>query len=136
MTSIVASPIHSVLENFWGPSVASIDRRYSPNIEIKKGAEAYYVTALLPGVRSEDLSVKVEGGELEISGRFAPREREGYSALYSELGSSEQFYRSLPLDERAFEVDKVEAELKDGALHITLPLSKQAKPRQIDIKVR
>ncbi len=135
-TNIAKSPFHLLLEDFWAPARAGVDRKYSPDIEIKKGAEAYYVTALLPGVRSEDLSVKVEDGQLEISGKFVSQEKEGYTTVHSEISSAQEFYRSLPLDERAFNVDKVDAELKDGILQIALPLSKEAKPRQIEIKVK
>jgi HSP20 family molecular chaperone IbpA len=60
--------------------------------------------------------------KLEISG----------AASWEEFGNVE-FVRNFSVPQ-TIDVEKVEAELKDGVLTLHMPKSEEAKPRQIEIK--
>lgn len=109
---------------------------YTPAVEIKKNDREYVVTAHLPGIKRENLNVSVENGMLTISGKTEVREEKEYETVRSELVRASEFRRSLKIDERSFDVDKIEAKLDHGVLHVTLPIRPEVKPKQIDVKVQ
>lgn len=89
------------------------------------------IIAELPGIAKEDLSVRIQGNYLELSGSRKSDAPEGYKAHRIERGSS-TFTRSftLPAD---VDSERVEAVLKDGILTMILPKVEAAKPKQITI---
>ncbi len=87
--------------------------------------------AEVPGIAKDDLSVKVQGNYLEISGVRKSDAPEGYTAHRVERGTA-AFTRSftLPSD---IDTSKVEAQMANGLITLTLPKSEAAKPKQITI---
>lgn len=79
----------------------------------------YLLTMDIPGVKKEDLKIELQENELLIS------------AVRSSSGA--RFERRFALPERV-DVDKIEANLEDGVLHIVAPKTESAKPRRIEIK--
>lgn len=77
-----------------------------------------FVTAELPGVKKEDLSLEIDDGVL----RLKATRKQGENTV--------EFARSvvLPLP---VQTDKASAALADGILTITLPKSEAAKPQKI-----
>jgi len=85
----------------------------------------------VPGIAKEDLNLKVQGNYLEISGSRKSDTPEGYSAHRVERGTT-NFMRSFTLPSDV-DTAKVEAQLTNGVLTLTLPKSEAAKPKQIAI---
>ena len=85
----------------------------------------------VPGVAKDDLSVKVQGNYLEISGSRKSDAPEGYTAHRVER-AVKTFTRNftLPAD---VDIDKVEAQMANGLLTLTLPKLEAAKPKQVTI---
>jgi HSP20 family protein len=85
----------------------------------------------VPGIKREDLSIKLQGNYLEIRGTRKTETPEGYTAHRIERGAT-TFTRSFTLPA---EVDsaQVEATLKDGILTLVLGKAEPAKPKQITI---
>ena len=81
-------------------------------------------------VKREDVSVDIDNGTLSISGvrRF---EKKGVST-WTEF-SDVEYVRSFSIPQ-SIDVDKVEADLKDGVLRLHLSKSEAAKPKKIEIK--
>ena len=107
---------------------------WSPLVDITEDDEQYLVKAEMPDLKKEDVKVKVENGELTISGeRKLEKEenRQKFPRIERAYGS---FMRSftLPEDVRA---EKVAAEFKDGLLTVHLPKDEKAKPRSVEVKV-
>lgn len=94
--------------------------------------EKLQIVAEVPGVAKEDLSVRIQGNYLELSGARKSDAPEGYRAHRVERGTT-TFTRSftLPTD---VDAEKVAAELKDGILTMDLPKVEAAKPKQITIR--
>lgn len=103
----------------------------SPRINLLENGDKFEVRAELPGISKDDISIKIQGNYLEISGKRAIEPPEGYK-LHRNERSSTTFSRSFTLPDEV-DAEKVDATLKDGILYLTLPKSEAAKPRQITI---
>jgi HSP20 family molecular chaperone IbpA len=102
----------------------------TPAVDIYENEDKILLHADMPGVVKEDISVDIDNGTLTISG-VRRLETEG-AATYEEFTDVE-YVRSFSVPQ-TIDVEKVEAELKDGVLRLHLPKSEAAKPRQIEIK--
>lgn len=105
-----------------------------PLVDLADNGKEYLVKAEIPGISKEDLKIEVTQDSLEISGETNVEEKEedketGYIRRERRYSS---FHRTLPLPENVL-TDKVEAELKDGVLTVTLP--KAAPPEKKSKKV-
>jgi len=111
------------------PSAAHV-----PGVKIQKNTEEYKITMLLPGVKKDDLDIKVEEGSLIVSGKRNVND-EGYETVRSEVVDFAEFRRALRIREEDFNLDRIDARLTDGILEVRLPLAEQKKPRQIAVKI-
>ena len=98
-----------------------------PPVDIYETDHALAVIADLPGVRKDDVDIRVDQGILTIKGKVKytpPKElvRGEFSLL--------DFFRQFQLSDEVNQ-EKISAESKNGVLTITLPKAEKAKPRQI-----
>ena len=104
-----------------------------PRVNLTETDEAVFVECELPGVKSEDIDISVEGGELTIRGeRKAPQEAPAETYHRRERGCG-PFERVVELPAQV-DVDKVEAKLTNGVLDIKLPKHPGARPRHVEVK--
>ena len=104
-----------------------------PLSNVTEDNDNYYVRAELPGVKSEDLDIQVTAKGVSISGeRKIPVEGNNvkYHRREREAG---KFSRLINLSDD-IDVDKVNAELENGILTMTIPKAEKTKPRQIAVK--
>jgi len=93
----------------------------------------YYLTAELPGIKKEDISIDVDDGTVTIRGkRKAEKEEEG-ADYYLKESSYGSFSRSFRLPSEV-EEDKVDAKFADGVLTLIMPHKASEKRRKIEIK--
>ena len=86
----------------------------------------------MPGVMQDDLDITLERRELTIRGRTADYAPEGYSPVYGEYESGDYERTFVVSDE--IDADKIEARLKDGVLHLTLPKAAAAQAKRIQVR--
>jgi len=103
----------------------------SPRTNLLENGDKFEVRAELPGISKDDISIKIQGNYLEISGKRVIETPEGYKSHRNER-SATTFSRSFTLPDEV-DAEKVDAALKDGILYLTLPKSETAKPRQVTI---
>ncbi len=84
----------------------------------------------MPGVRQENLEVRIEGNELRVLGRREDQEDFRYLVRERRPGD---FFQAWTLDE-TIDQSKVDAVLRDGLLTLTLDLKEQVKPRTVKIR--
>lgn len=103
----------------------------APRTNLYDAGENLEMKVEVPGMTKDDLNIKIQGNYLEINGTRKSDTPEGYTVHRVERGTA-TFSRSftLPSDVNS---DKVEANLKNGLLTLTLPKSEAAKPKQIAI---
>jgi len=105
------------------PSVA-------PAVDIFENEEEILLYADMPGIERDDISINVDNGRLAIVGS---RKLEKSGAVgWEEFGELE--YRRIFSVPQTIDVERVNAELKEGVLELHLPKSEKAKPRKIEIK--
>jgi len=103
----------------------------TPRTNLYDRGEDFMIVAEVPAMNKEDISIRIQGNYLELSGSRTTDAPEGYRNHRVERPAA-TFTRSftIPSDVNA---DKVEARLKDGLLTLTLPKAEAAKPKQISI---
>ena len=90
--------------------------------------------AELPGMKREEIDVRVENNTLTIRGERKKEtdvKEEKYHRIERSYGL---FTRSFSLPS-TIDSEKVTAEFSDGVLTVVLPTREEAKPRQIQVKV-
>jgi HSP20 family protein len=101
-----------------------------PAVDICENEDEILLYADMPGVVKDEISVNIDNGRLSLSG-IRKLETKG-AASWEEFGNVE-FVRNFSVPQ-TIDVEKVEAELKNGVLTLHMPKSEEAKPRQIEIK--
>jgi len=102
----------------------------APVVDIYENDDEILLHADMPGVEKDKITVNVDNGTLTITG-VRELETKGV-ATWEEFGNVE--YRRNFSVPQTIDVEKVNAELKDGVLRLHLPKSEAAKPKQIEIK--
>ena len=105
-----------------------------PPIEVAYRDGNFVVSAELPGLTDEDVSVAITDSAIVIEGeREVEREEDEGGVRRTELRYG-QFYRAIPLPEGA-NVEQARAEIKDGVLQVSVPVPQaQSNVRQIPIE--
>jgi len=114
------------------PSGSEPRHVYTPPLDIYETDAGLVLEADLPGVRPEDLQIRVQDNVLHLYGKVSwPLPIEA-RLLHEEL-RPEDFYRSFILSD---EVDNehITADFTDGVLQLTLPKAPKAKPRKIEVR--
>lgn len=93
------------------------------------------VSAELPGVDKDDLSVSVSTGMITIQGEKRAEQEHNESDYYTLERSYGAFSRSFRLSAEVTP-EKAEASFKDGVLNIRVPKSETARRRSRKIKIR
>ena len=114
-------------------AVANAPRRsVIPRYTVHETADAFTVTAWLPGFERSAVETTVDGENLVVSGRRAWTAPEGWTPVYREIPQAD--YRLvLGLDQRVNR-EGIRAEYNQGVLTLTVPKAETVKPRRIEIK--
>ena len=100
-------------------------------VNVRDEDEAFILTALVPGLKAEDLNIQVLEDVVRIDGKF-PQDENEY--LLQELPNG-AFRRELRLPS-ALDADKVEARIADGVLNLRLPKTESARPKIIKVSTK
>jgi len=106
--------------------------RKPARLSVEHNETGFELKAELPGLAPEDLELSVGADWIEIAAKRELDVPEGYTPLRRERGRY-GFERRINLPARV-DGDKVEAQLRDGVLTVTLPKHASVQPRQVTIK--
>ncbi len=118
--------MRKMLENSFNP-----ERVLSIPMEMKVSEDDYRISAFLPGMSAEDVSIQFNNGVLTVEGEYGELQDEKYTCRFSDFPVG-KFSRAIEIDEPVVS-DKIEASMKDGVLTIHIPKAEEAKPRSIKI---
>jgi HSP20 family protein len=106
-----------------------------PGIDVFEKDNCLITKVDLPGMKKEDVTVKVTDGQLTISGerkREAEEKKKDFYRCEREYGS---FYRAVPLPD-GVKLEDVKADFTDGVLEVSVPMPARTAPtaRTVDIQ--
>ena len=106
---------------------------FVPAVDVYEDASKLVLKFEVPGIRPEDLDIRVEGRTLSVRGerKFeSDHKEENYHRVERRFGS---FVRSFTLP-ATVDTENVQAETENGVLQLTLNKKAEAKPKQIQVK--
>jgi len=106
-------------------------REHFLNVNVRDEEDNFILSALVPGLKADDLNIQVLEDVVRIEGEFKANE-ENY--LLRELPNG-SFHRTLRMPTE-IDTEKVEAKISDGVLTLRLPKAESARPKKIKIAVK
>lgn len=103
-----------------------------PLLNVREIDHTYVVTAEIPGMKTEDLEIKVVGDTLTLKGERKPLDVGPDASYHRRERATGTFHRSMTLPHKV-DADNVKAIYKDGVLVITLEKEKAVLPKQITV---
>ena len=108
---------------------------WMPLTDIFEDKDKYTLKLDLPGIKKDDVKISFVDGRLSISGERTQESEQKDSKCHRIERSFGRYYRSFNLPEHV-QSEKINAEFKDGQLTISVPKAEEAKPKEIEIKVK
>jgi HSP20 family protein len=115
----------------WMPASDAPSRPSFLEVNIREEEDEYILSALVPGLKADDLNIQVLDDVVRIEGEYKSEEVE---YLVNELPCG-SFSRTLRLP-TAIEADRVEAKIADGILSLRLPKAESARPKKIKVSAK
>jgi len=109
-----------------------ISGTWTPSVDIYETENALVLTAEVPGIKGDDIEIKIEDNTLILQGqrKFEKETKEeNYHRIERSYGS---FYRSFTLP-NSVDQDKIQAEHENGILKITMPKKPELKPKKVKV---
>jgi HSP20 family molecular chaperone IbpA len=104
-----------------------------PPVDVFEDETAITLLADLPGVSRERLTVRVDGESMIIEGQAQVAVPPNLELVYGEAPAA-TYRREFALS-RELDSSRIEANLKDGVLYLTIPKAEDARPRRVEVKV-
>ena len=128
------SEVNRIFDGFFGGGRQQngTARRWVPAMDLAETEDELVLTADLPGMSEDDVSIEIKDRVLTISGERADvREHQdrGYHRVERSVGS---FSRSLSLPD-GIDADQVAASFDRGVLEVTIPKPEERKPHRVEI---
>ncbi len=101
----------------------------SPSVDIFEEGDDVVVKAELPGMKKEDIEVKLTDNTISISGEKKKEERVEKKDYYRLERSYGSFCRAFSLPAEV-QTDKAKAQFKDGVLEVRIPKSEEARKKE------
>ncbi len=102
-----------------------------PAFELSETSECFALTVNLPGVTRDGLEFQADAETLTLTGRRAWKKPDAWTALHRE--TDDAAFRLALSHDNAVNLDKIQADLRDGILRVVLPKAESIKPRKITV---
>ena len=109
--------------------------RWMPKVNVKELDDSFQVSAEIPGMEKDQLSIEVQENLLTIRGEKKTEEKAENEKMHICEVSYGKFERSLRLPDNV-KIEDVDAEYKNGVLRISIPKTEPVKPKEIKVKVK
>lgn len=108
---------------------------WEPDVDIFETKDDFVISAELPGLKKEDLSLSLEDHTLTLKGekkRETEEEKENYDIREKRFG---KFSRSFVLPD-SIRPERTKTSFKDGLLRVNIPKSEIAKEKEIKVEFK
>jgi HSP20 family protein len=110
-------------------------REWTPAIDVVRHDGDLVVRANVPGIKPEEIEIKVEDDVLTISGEHEETKEETDKKFVRRERRYGAFSRSMPLP-KGVDPKKIDAKTHDGVLEVAIPLPKEATHEPVTIKAK
>ena len=100
-------------------------------VDVKVEADAFILTALLPGVRPDEVEVQVVNETVSIQGEYKTERNQTEQYLLQELPNG-RFSRVLTLPAQ-LDSAQAEASMENGVLTLRIPKVEAARPKTVKV---
>ena len=124
--------VNSLFQDFAGDGQTVTAAAFAPAVDVYENGEKVVLKLDVPGIKEEDLDIRVENQTLSVRGerKFEAEEKEeNFHRIERRYGS---FFRSFSLP-TTVDTENVEASYNAGVLKLELKKKASAQPRQIKL---
>jgi len=115
------------------PVFDGLPRAWNPEVEVSTKGETFLVKVDVPGMKKEEINVKVLENHLVVRGERTQEKEEKKEGFFRTERTYGTFHRSIPLPE-GVNPDLAKAMMHEGVLEITMPMVKvPEKTRTLEI---
>jgi HSP20 family protein len=111
-----------------------VESRVAFPMDVKEEVDGFVISAMLPGIKAEDLEISVVNEVVSIKGEYMPDRSENEKFLMAELPTG-NFCRTISLSDQ-LDSANAEANLENGVLTLRIPKAEQARPKTIKINTK
>jgi len=126
--------VNSLFQDFAGDNQAVTAASFAPAVDVYENGEKVVLKLDIPGIKEEDLDIRVENQTLTVRGerKFESEEKEeNFHRIERRYGS---FFRAFTLPSTV-DTDSAQASYNAGVLKLELSKKPEAQPKQIKINV-
>jgi len=126
--------VNSIFQDFAGENDPVTAASFAPPVDVFEDAQKVVLKLDIPGIKEEDLDIRVENQTLTVRGerKFEKEEKEeNFHRIERRYGS---FLRSFTLP-TSVDTENVQANYEAGVLKLELKKKASAQPKQIKISV-
>ena len=128
--------IDRMFERFRGGTLdESGTTAFMPVVDIIEGATQYDLRVELPGVKKEDVKITILNDVITIRGEKKQEDQKKGESTRRVERSYGAFQRSFTLPS-SVRSEAIEASYDNGILNISLPKAEEAKPKEIEVKLK
>ncbi len=108
---------------------------WAPVVDISEDNENVKIVSELPGLKQEDVKLSVDEGVLTIKGERKFEHEDKKDNFHRIERCYGNFTRSFTLPSNV-KAEDIQASMHNGLLEVTLPKKEEAKPKEIEIKIK
>jgi HSP20 family protein len=130
--------LNSMLDQMFGtlpmPDIsAALTSAWLPPVDVFEDQDSVKIVAEIPGVDFNDLTLSIENNVLTIRGEKRQTREDRTDRVHRYERTYGFFERSFVLP-ATVDPDRIEANLDNGVLTISVPKAEKARPRQIEVR--
>jgi HSP20 family protein len=114
------------------PVLAVEPTSFSPAFEVKETADSFVFKADLPGIKEQDIEVRLAGNRLTIAGKREAEKEDKGETFYAYERTYGTFSRTFTLPDQT-DIANVKAEVKNGELTVVVPKTPAAVAKRIPV---
>lgn len=130
-----ASHLHEAIDRLFEDSSASSQEVAVPQMNVLLKDKNVIVTADMPGINEDDISIEVGDETITISGERKAESEEKDKDYYRQEVTYGTYSRTISLPS-VVDKNKAEAELKNGTLKVTIPKKAKITPKVTKLKIK
>ena len=124
--------MNRLFDGFFGTSARGGERRWVPAMDLGETETDIILTADLPGMKEDDITVEVKDGALIVAGERRDERTEERKGVHRAERSFGRFSRTLTLP-RGIDAESVAATFEDGVLEVRVPQPEAPKAHRVKI---